>query len=106
VLGVKVHVHRGFIARSIGQVMEEKHAHPEANIIVYMSYLEIYEEVCFYAFLCCKRKIHGVGIVSLVFQLGSLSLALCELCNLAANYGRGYAITRKCLTFYNKGILT
>lgn len=105
---MKVHVHRGFIARSIGQVMEEKHAHPEANIIVYMSYLEIYEEVCFCAFLCCKRKIHGAGIVSqtLVFQLGSLSLALCELCNLAANYGRGYSITRECLTFYNKGVLT
>ena len=104
--GVKIHVHRGFIARSIGQVMEEKHAHPEANIIIYMSYLEIYEEVCFYAFLYCKRKIHGARTIRLVFQLENLSLALCELCNLVANYGRGYAITRECLTFYNKGALT
>ncbi|KAG0591981.1 hypothetical protein KC19_1G215900 [Ceratodon purpureus] len=40
----KIHVHRGFIQRAIGQVMEEKRAHPEAGIVVYMSYLEIYEE--------------------------------------------------------------
>ncbi|KAG0630812.1 hypothetical protein M758_1G204900 [Ceratodon purpureus] len=40
----KIHVHRGFIQRTIGQVMEEKRAHPEAGIVVYMSYLEIYEE--------------------------------------------------------------
>lgn len=45
---MKIHVHRGFIARSISQVMDEKLAHPEAGIIVWISYMEIYEEVHFY----------------------------------------------------------
>jgi len=45
--GVKVHVHRGILQRAIGQVFEEKKAHPEAGMVVYMSYMEIYQEVHF-----------------------------------------------------------
>jgi hypothetical protein len=45
-LGVKVYGNRGIIARAIHQIFEEKESKPEAGIVVRMSYMEIYQEVC------------------------------------------------------------
>lgn len=46
---MKVNAHRGFIARAIHQIFEEKEADPGSGIVLYISYLEIYQEalMCF-----------------------------------------------------------
>uniref|UniRef100_A0A7I4DBT2 Kinesin motor domain-containing protein n=2 Tax=Physcomitrium patens TaxID=3218 RepID=A0A7I4DBT2_PHYPA len=41
---MKVNAHRGFIARAIHQIFEEKEADPGSGIVLYISYLEIYQE--------------------------------------------------------------